>query len=336
MRCTEDSQAPATSTAASRAETPAQDTTDAQARTRVQVIANGTAGQGCDAQWSQEMEALFARHGLEAKVTLVEHGQDILEAADRAVQSGARILVAAGGDGTVSAVASRLVDTGVTLAVLPKGTLNHFAKDLGIPLENEAAVAAIAGGRVVHVDVGEVNGRIFINNSSLGLYPDIVLDRERQRRRLGRGKWHALLTASLRAAHRYPVFAFDIEADGQRLHRRSAFAFIGNNEYTMEGFEIGERRGGIIDGQLSLYVTQRTGRFGLLRLAMRALFRRLHQARDFDVVRAKSLVVDMRKRHMRVATDGEVTLMDTPLHYRIRPAALRVIVPPPAPSGEAR
>jgi diacylglycerol kinase family enzyme len=137
------------------------------------------------------------------------------------------------------------------------------------------------------------------------------------------------------AARRYPVLSFDIEADGQRLARRSAFAFIGNNEYTMEGFEIGERTGSLRDGKLSLYVTQRTGRFGLLRLAVRALFGRLKQANDFDVITARSLVVNTRHRHMRVATDGEVTLMETPLNYRILPAALHVIVPEPA-EGEAR
>ncbi len=178
----------------------------------------------------------------------------------------------------------------------------------------------------MRVDIGDVNGRTFINNSSLGLYPDIVRDRERQRRRIGRGKWSALLFASLHAAHRYPVLQLRIEVDGQPITRKSAFVFIGNNRYTMEGFEIGERAR-IDEGALSLYVTQRMGRFGLLALAIRALLRRLRQARDFDMVTATTLVVDTPGRHMRVATDGEVTLMETPLNYRIRPGALRVIAP---------
>jgi diacylglycerol kinase family enzyme len=213
------------------------------------------------------------------------------------------------------------------LGVLPMGTLNHFAKDLGIPLELEAAIDVIARGRELAVDMGEVNGRLFINNSSLGLYPDIVLDRERQRQRLGRGKWAALLAASLHAARRYPVLSLHLEVDGTPLERRSAFVFIGNNEYRMEGFEIGERAA-LSGAALSLYVTQRTGRFGLLRLAVHALFGRLQQAKDFDMLAAKAVVVRTARRHMRVATDGEVTLMQTPLNYRIRPAVLRVIVPP--------
>jgi diacylglycerol kinase family enzyme len=295
------------------------------------VIANGTAGQGCGPEWAARLRELFRLNGLDADVKVLHRGADILAAAKDAVECGAAMVVAAGGDGTVSAVASRLAGSNATLGVLPMGTLNHFAKDLGIPLALEDAVATIAVGHVADVDVGEVNGRTFINNSSLGLYPDIVLDREHQRRRLGRGKWRALLAASLHAARRYPVLSFDIELDGRRITRRSAFAFIGNNPYTMEGFDIGERPR-LDTGRLSLYVTQRTGRFGLFRLALRALLHRLRQARDFDMLTSRELVVATRHRQMRVATDGEVTLMMTPLHYRVRPAALRVIVPAPAPA----
>jgi diacylglycerol kinase family enzyme len=296
----------------------------------VHVIVNAAAGQGCAPGWVRQMEDTFLAQGMEAKVTLTHSGEDILRAAAEAVSGAGHPVVAAGGDGTVSAVASRLAGSRVPLGVLPMGTLNHFAKDLGIPLDLEGAVAVIAKGHIAAVDAAEVNGRVFINNSSLGLYPDIVLDRERQRRRLGRGKWRALLAASLHAARRYPVLSLKIDLDGQAYLRRSAFVFIGNNEYRMEGFEIGERPA-LDGGRLSLYVTQRTGRFGLLRLALRALLRRLRQANDFDMLTAPSLVVDTRHSHMRVATDGEVTLMETPLHYRIRPGALRVIVPEPEP-----
>ena len=259
----------------------------------------------------------------------IHGGDQLLAAAGDAVQRGARLVIAGGGDGTVSAVASRLVDTDTALGVLPLGTLNHFAKDLGIPLELDAAIDAIAGGREVRVDVGEVNGHVFINNSSLGLYPDIVLDRERQRRRLGRGKWTALLAAAVHAARRYPVLSVRIGVNGEQLERRSAFVFIGNNEYKMEGFEIGERAR-LSGGELSLYVTQRTGRFGLLRLALRALAGRLRQASDFDMLTAPALVVRTPQRQLRVAIDGEVRLLQVPLNYRIRPGALLVRVPPAA------
>lgn len=292
----------------------------------VRALINATAGQGCPGDWPAALEGKFRERGLQAQVTLARSGEQLLAAAKKAVQDGASMIVAGGGDGTVSAVASCLADTGVRLGVLPMGTLNHFARDLGIPLELDAALDVIAHGRELAVDMGEVNGRLFINNSSLGLYPDIVLDRERQRQRLGRGKWAALLAASLHAARRYPVLSLQLEVDAKAMERRSAFVFVGNNEYRMEGFEIGERRG-LSGGELSLYVTQRTGRFGLLRLALRALAGRLQQARDFDVLTAKAVVVHTARRRMRVAADGEVTLMPTPLHYRIRPGVLRVAVP---------
>ncbi len=290
------------------------------------VIANAAAGQGCSDEWAREVEAKFRKRGIGAHVTRGRSGEDILATAEHAANEGAPLVVAAGGDGTVNAVASKLVGTDTTLGVLPMGTLNHFAKDLGIPLELEGAIDVIAHGRQMAVDVGEVNGRIFINNSSLGLYPDIVRDRERQRRRLGRGKWAALLFASVQAAKRYPVLSLQLEVDGRSLNRRSAFIFIGNNEYNMEGFEIGERSS-ITGGALSLYVTQRTGRFGLLLLALRALLHRLRQARDFDMLAATSVVIHTPRKTIRVSTDGEVTVMKTPLDYRIRPGALRVWVP---------
>lgn len=297
------------------------------------VIANGTAGQGCTQDWVRKVETTFRRHGIHATVNLVKSGEEIVRATDQALAQDPALIVAAGGDGTVSAVASRVAGKQAVLAVMPMGTLNHFAKDLGIPLELDAAVATAIHGRETRVDIGEVNGRTFINNSSLGLYPDIVRDREQQRQRLGRGKWAALLAASVHAARRYPVLRLRIELDGKTLERRSAFAFIGNNAYTMEGFEIGERKR-LDEGRLSLYVTQRMGRFGLLLLAVRAVLRRVRQERDFDIITATSFVVDVPGNRLRVAADGEVTLMETPLHYKIRPGALRVIVPAGTPATQ--
>jgi diacylglycerol kinase family enzyme len=291
------------------------------------VIANASSGKGCPPDLEQQVAALFEARGIAAKVVLVRDGAQILSEAEGAVRAGARCIVACGGDGTVSAVASKLVGSDCILGVLPMGTLNHFAKDAGIPLEFEGAIDVIAKGREARVDAAEVNGRIFINNSSLGLYPDIVLDRERQRRRIGRGKWMALAIASLNALRRYPVLSVVMDVDGKKLFRRSSFVFIGNNEYKMAGFEVGERPR-LDTGQLALYVTQRTGRFGLLRLALRALLGRLDQARDFDSLPAASLRIETRRRFLHVATDGEVTVMRTPLEYRIRPGALRVMVAP--------
>ena len=125
---------------------------------------------------------------------------------------------------------------------------------------------------------------------------------------------------------RYPFMNVRLSTNDQELIRRTPFVFIGNNEYQMAGFNIGVR--GCLDaGQLSLYVPHRTGRLGLLRLALRALFGRLREAKDFDALCTKSISIETHRKRLHVAIDGEVTLMDTPLHYRVRPRALRVIVP---------
>ncbi len=290
------------------------------------VIINAGAGPGYAMAWRETLAVRLASHGLDAEVTLAADANHVMEAARAALAGGARVVVAGGGDGTVNAVASVVLDSGAVFGVLPMGTLNHFARDLRIPSQLDASIANLAAGHVAHVDVGEVNGRVFLNNSSLGLYPDIVRDRQRQQRRLGRGKWTAFGWAALAALRRYPFLSVRLTLGEAGHARRTPFVFIGNNEYRMQGFNIGERTR-IDGGMLSVYVAQRPTRFGLLKLALRALLGRLRQSREFDVFQARELAIDTHHRRLRVATDGEVTVMAPPLRYRIRPAALPVIVP---------
>ena len=195
-----------------------------------------------------------------------------------------------------------------------------------VPLDLEEAARVCVEGRVARVDVGEVNGRIFLNNSSLGLYPSIVREREKLQHRLGHGKWRAFFWASLTVLRRYPFLKVRLSTDEKELARTSPFIFIGNNEYEMENFNIGSRS--CIDkGQLSLYIAHRTGRLGLARLATRALFGGLRNEEDFDALCTKEIWIETGRPRLRVATDGEVNIMPTPLHYRVRPAALNVLVP---------
>src|SRR6478735_766237 len=290
------------------------------------VIVNAGSGGGNDAALVDRLAVHFKAAGLHAEIKLAHGGDEIAAAVGNAIARRPPLIVAGGGDGTVSTVAAALVDTGIVFGVLPLGTLNHFARDLGIPLELADAVAVLARGEASRVDVGEVNGRIFVNNSGLGLYPDIVRDRERQQKRLGRGKWPAFVWATLSALRRFPFLVVALVVDGKEVARKTPFVFIGNNEYRMEGFAIGERSG-MDDGRLSLYVAQRPGRLRLLQLAIRALTGRLRQARDFDAITATDIVVQSKRKRIRVATDGEVTVMTPPLHYRVRPASLIVMRP---------
>jgi diacylglycerol kinase family enzyme len=290
------------------------------------VVLNAKSGTGCGPELADELRALFQQHGMDAEVVLAHGGDALFEAIERARAHGTRLMVAGGGDGTQSAVASRLVDTDLVQGVLPLGTLNHFAKDLGVPLKLEDAVRALAEGAVRQVDVGQVNDRIFINNSSIGLYPEIVRERELQQLRLGKSKWRALASATLHATEGNPGIAVRIATEDEQHLRRTPFVFIGNNRYIMEGFDIGARES-LDAGELALYLGRRRGRLGLVLLALRALLRRLEQSADFEMLAGEAFEITTHDQRIRVATDGEVGMMDTPLHYRIRRRALRVIAP---------
>ena len=292
----------------------------------IPVIVNAGAGTGWDEERMEALATAFREAGMEVDVLAARDGDDIRRHANESLQRNAAILVAGGGDGTVSSVAAIAAEHGLPLGILPLGTLNHFAKDLGIPQDLRDAVQAIVRGRVIEVDVAEVSGRIFINNSSLGIYPDIVRDRTRQQRRLGRGKRWALVWATWTALRRSSFLRLRITVDGHERAVRTPFLFIGNNAYVMEGFDIG-KRDGLQDGRLSLYFTRRRGRLGLIALGLRALFGRLKQARDFEATTAQCVTVTSHHASLRVAADGEVFRAATPLEYCIRPRALKVIVP---------
>lgn len=296
------------------------------------VIVNATAGKGYTEAEIEAIGAAFERAGAAVEMMPARVGSELVKLAERAVGAGHPVVVAGGGDGTLNAVACAVTGTSSAMGVLPLGTLNHFARDLGIPLGLEEAARTVVANHQKEVDAAEVNGRIFINNSSLGLYPELVTVRENQRRRLGRSKWHALFWASVTVLRRHPMLDVALVLDERAQVRRTPLVFIGNNEYQIEGFHIG-RRECLDAGRLSIYLTRRHGRIGLLGLALRALAGTLHQARDFEALTAQSVTVATRHKAVPVATDGEVTLMTMPLEYRIRARALRVVVPAPEPEA---
>lgn len=291
----------------------------------IDVIINANSGAGSREGLRDRLAGMFGAAGIRARISLAKTGAEIDRLAQEAASGDADIVVAGGGDGTLNSVAAKLVGSNKTLGILPFGTLNHFAKDLHIPLELEAAVETIAAGQVANVDVGEVNDRIFLNNSSLGLYPSIVREREKKQR-LGSGKWPAFIWAALAVLRRYPFLEIRLSVEGKAITTRTPFVFVGNNEYEMETLNIGGRT--CLDGgELSLYVTRDTSRLGLVRLAIRALFGGLRQEKDFLAMCTEEIWIGTKHKRMRVALDGEITVMEPPLHYRVRPRKLRVLVP---------
>jgi YegS/Rv2252/BmrU family lipid kinase len=296
-------------------------------QTRIEVIVNqGSGTANGEEDIKTKVEEAFEANNLQANVSVATSGEDLMKLAERAAQSDAKIVVAGGGDGTISGVASKIIDTNKIFGILPLGTLNHFSKDLQIPQDLTEAARVIAAGNVQKIDVGEVNGQIFINNSSIGLYPSIVRRREKQQR-LGRSKWTAAFWAATNVIHRYPFLNIKLIIDEREVRRKTPFLFVGNNEYEMDFLNIGTRKC-LDDGKLSVYLLHRTGRAGLLMLALRSVFGLMQRAKDFESVCVADFEIETpRKKTLLVAYDGEVSQMPTPLRYKIHPKALNVLVP---------
>lgn len=292
----------------------------------IEVIVNADAGSVLGEETASSLRDRFLEHGVRADIHFVNPGRKVQAAAELAA-SRSDIIVAGGGDGTVSTIAVEVAKAGKTLGVLPLGTLNNFSKDLGIPQGLSSAVNTIARGDVRVIDLGEVNGRTFINNSSIGLYPRIVLRRV-EHQRLGRGKWNAAFWAAFQMFRLSPFLKVRIEVDGKSFLRKTPFVFVGNNEYEMDLYNIG-RRGSLDEGELSVYFLHRGGRWGVTLLLFHTLVGGLRQWKDFEEVSTDAVSIQTRKKKLHVALDGEVVTMTTPLNYRTQPKALKVIVPGP-------
>jgi diacylglycerol kinase family enzyme len=291
----------------------------------IAAVLNDSSGTGECEPKARQLEEILGATGREARVTVAKGGGELRQAIEGAVSGGCDLLLAGGGDGTINTAASVLAGSDIPLGVLPLGTLNHFAKDLKIPLELENAARVALEGPVCQVDVGEVNGRVFVNNSSLGVYPAIVRLRERYQAG-GRGKWAAALWASLVVLRRNPFMAVRVVADQQATLRRTPFVFVGNNEYKMAGLQAGSRES-LVQRHLAVYLMNAERRTGLLRLGWQILRKGVDQVKELDLLTVESVTIEVRRPLLQVALDGEVVPLRSPLEYRIRPAALWVHVP---------
>jgi diacylglycerol kinase family enzyme len=266
------------------------------------------------------------RAGIDADVELVDGGK--CEVRCRAVaERGDALVIVGGGDGTVNAAASALVGTKTVLGIFALGTLNHFARDAGIPADLDEAAALIAAGNERRLDVGQMNERIFVNNSAIGLYPLMLVQRDLQRRRLGRTKRLAMIAASIRTLARFNHQRLTLTVNEEQTGRvDTPLLFVGNNEYRIDLGAPGQRES-LQDGELFVLVMRKKTRLGFIAASIRAL---LDRRRTDDMVRldgVERLRVKSHRRHLIVSLDGEVVRAEQPLDYRIRRKALRVIAP---------
>lgn len=267
----------------------------------------------------------FAERGVDATVHIARDGSAIARLTREAIEQGATIVAAGGGDGTISAVASQLIGSDAALGVIPMGTLNHFAKDMGVPLDIGEAVDSIIAGKTARVDAGSVNGHSFINNASIGLYPKVVAHRENLQAG-GLHKWLAFLPAVYRALRDYAPQRVTITSDRHgTTSEKVPFVFIGNNEYEASGAGIG-KRDRLDAGRLWVYRGAAATRLEVALLAIKTL-RGGTATPELKVFDTEKFSIHTRRLRTKVALDGEVLDLASPLEFSIRKAALTVIVP---------
>ncbi|WP_293941424.1 diacylglycerol kinase family protein [Sphingomonas sp.] len=279
-----------------------------------------------DPEIGPKVEAALRAAGVDGEVELLD-GPGVAARAKEAVEAGAPLIIAGGGDGTISAAAGAIAGSETVLGVLPLGTLNHFARDLGVPFDLAGAAAVIGAGHERRVDAADLNGRVFINNSALGLYPLMVVDRDTQEKRLGRSKKFALVVAGIRTLARFKHQRLTLTVNETRGGSvETPLLFVGNNDYSLEMPAAGSRRA-LDEGRLCVMVLRKKGRLGRLAASLRALTGRM---RGDDMVRldnVQRLRVSSHRSVLAVAIDGETEHLKPPLDYRIRAGALRVLAP---------
>jgi diacylglycerol kinase family enzyme len=273
------------------------------------------------------LQGMFRDAGVDADIRFVP-GEQVDATAREALRAAPELdaVIAGGGDGTVRAVAAHLNGGSVPLGVLPLGTLNHFARDLGIPVDIPEAVRLIAHGTVRALDLGDVNGEIFVNNSILGFYPPVVQVRDREREEKKRNKWLATLSAVAKVLPKHPLLRVRIRAEGLDIVRETRFLFVGSHEYEMNAFTY-SARSRIPSGNLHLYVARTRGRLGMIGLLLLGLARDLKTTAYVDCWTLPEFTIETRQGSVPVYLDGEVVVLNGPLRYRTRSRALRVILP---------
>ncbi|MET3896237.1 diacylglycerol kinase family enzyme [Devosia sp. UYZn731] len=294
---------------------------------RYHVVLNANAGTAnATGVTKAGLQAIFEANGLQAEID-ADPSQPMTDRVARAVSSAADIVVAAGGDGTITALAAALVDSPKSLAILPLGTVNALAKDLKVPLDLAMAVKSLVTATPQSIDVGEVNGRVFLHKVVIGLIPAVAAGRERIRSNQTMAAKLGLLRYFLRRIARTRRLAVVIDTDmsDAKAERVQAIA-VASNAYN-EGFGQFFHRENLDRGTLTLYVLKHFTFADLVRLTGGML---LGRWRDDEALRVESITKATIRSHkalLKVMFDGEVETMHTPLEFRIRPLALSVLTP---------
>ena len=290
------------------------------------VILNPGSGKKKSSDVRERMEDALERHPGRFVVRVVAKGEKIPEVAERVADEGHHTLIAAGGDGTITAVAEVAQRRGLTMGVLPMGTFNYFARALGMPEEIEDIVEVLAAGRTREVEVAEINGRAFLNNASIGLYPAILQQREGTYRRWGRSRLAAHWSVLVTFIRLHKPLSMRVIVDGEEIRARTPLIFVARSAYQLEHFGL-DGADAVRDGRFAVFLAPDGGRWQLLLLAIRLTWRSMKRGRDFDLFDGRSVDIETRRGSRLVARDGERERLRSPFAFRIREAPLKVIVP---------
>ncbi|WP_295886092.1 diacylglycerol kinase family protein [uncultured Thiohalocapsa sp.] len=290
------------------------------------IVLNHQAGADKDGSFQAELDAALDRHPGRFHLQRVDAGGDLRGLIRRAVAAGFSTIAAAGGDGTIGAVAQEIAGTQIVLGVIPLGTFNYVARGLGIPLPLADAVDTLATGSPRPLPVGEVNGRIFLNNASLGIYPAILAQREGVYQRFGRSRIAAHWSVVKTFLRLYRPLSVKVTVDGQAIRKRTPLVFIARSAFQMESFGL-QGAEQVRKGRFAVFLAPDVGRLGLMAYALRLAWGDLRAGRDVEQVFGDHLLVETRGRHQVVACDGERERLATPLRFRVHHAALKVIAP---------
>jgi diacylglycerol kinase family enzyme len=296
------------------------------------VVINPGSGEHDAAATQEQLAGIFREAGRASRFVPLAAPSMLFEACRSAAlqaRAQAGILVIAGGDGSVNTAARAALAHGCPLGVIPQGTFNYLARDHGIPLDTDAAAAALLRARSRPVPVGTVNGEVFLVNASLGLYPRLLQDREAFKARLGRHRWVAVLAGLATLVQWRRQLALDIELDGQRRAVATSTLFVGNNRLQVEQVGLDDDvTEPMRAGRLAGVVIRPIGLVATLGLVLRGALGRLGDADPVDSFSFERLDVRVRgQRRIKIAFDGEVRRMAPPLHFSVAPDALRLMVP---------
>ncbi|MBT9384194.1 NAD(+)/NADH kinase [Pseudooceanicola sp. CBS1P-1] len=300
--------------------------------TPVAILANRKSG--TNARDAEAIDRAMAVFGDDARLHHWDTEQDLGALADKAIAGGARTIIAAGGDGTAMAVAQAVLGKDVAFGVLPLGTFNYFARGLGLPEEASEAARALLAGTPHEIRIGTVDGQVFLNNASLGIYPRILKEREDVYARWGRRRLMAHWSV-IRTFWRFQrPMRMRLTADGAVQDVRTPLLFVARSAYQLEIFGL-EGAEAIHDDAFAVLVGRGETRAELFRLAWRLITRRMQPGRDYDLLAAKHLVVETAKPRMLVAFDGEKRPDRSPFTFHMEDRPLRLLLPGPRQEAPA-